>query len=430
MRKVPKGMRASFLLLFMLIMNVFCLSWTTPAHSNWTGPLGPVGGQINALAIDPANPQTIYAGTGDGVFMSTNGGQSWTAVNKSAYVYCLAINPTNPQIVYAGTIGGGVFMSTDGGQSWAAVNSGLTSPWISSIAIDPANPQTIYAGADGGVFMSTDGGQSWTKVNSGLTASTVNCLAIDPANPQIVYVGTSDGVYVNVQLPSADFKASPTSGKAPLADEAVQEIPLDKFKLQPIKEMERSVPSADFDFFEDPTRGCLCAVSVLFKPPQSSAAMWVSDRSWFTTPETLNKFDRMLSVLDGSGDVNNLGLNSCSSFFCWEGDPWISGVFKEIEAPLFPSADKTRAFILRPQGLESNFCVPSRLVILARKDGYFIMIQDEIDDSFTKECWKHPDGKNKLTKYFDKKGLREKAASRSKELAGLFEFRILSDHEK
>jgi|GEM_PF-6151640 len=57
MGKVLKGMRASFLLLFMLIMNVFCLSWTTPAYSNWTGPLGPVGGQINALAIDPANPQ-------------------------------------------------------------------------------------------------------------------------------------------------------------------------------------------------------------------------------------------------------------------------------------------------------------------------------------------------------------------------------------
>jgi hypothetical protein len=213
------------------------------------------------------------------------------------------------------------------------------------------------------------------------------------------------------------------------ADEAVQEIPLDKFKLQPTKEMERSIPSPNFDF-EDPAEDCLCAVSVLFKPPRSSAAMWVSDRSWFTKPEHLKKFDRMLSVLDGNGDVNNLGLNSRDSFFCWEGDPWISGIFKEIEAPLFPSADKTRAFILRPEGFWSNFCVPSRLVILARKDGYFIMIQDAIDDSFTKECREHPGGKDKLSKYFDKKGLREKAASRSKELAGLFEFRILSDHEK
>lgn len=212
-------------------------------------------------------------------------------------------------------------------------------------------------------------------------------------------------------------------------DEAVQEIPLDKFKLQPAKEMERSVPSADFDF-EDPAKVCLCAVSVLFKPPRSSAAMWVSDRSWFHKPEHLKKFDRMLSILDGNGDVNHLGLNTRDSFFCWEGEPWTSGVFKEIEAPLFPSADKTRAFILRPEGFWSNFCVPSHLVILARKDGYFIMIQDEIDDSFTKECWEHPEGKDKLSKYFDKKGLRKKAASRSKELAGLFEFRVLSDHEK
>ena len=212
-------------------------------------------------------------------------------------------------------------------------------------------------------------------------------------------------------------------------DEAVQEIPLDKFKLQPIHEMERSVPSADFDF-EDPAGDCLCAVSVLFKSPRSSAAMWVSDRSWFTRPEHLQKFDRMLSVLDGNGDVNHLGLDSRSSFFCSEGEPWTSGIYKEIEAPLFPSADKARAFILRPESLWSNFCEPSHLVILARKDGYFIMIQDEIDDSFTKKCWEDPDGENNLSKYFDNQGLREKAASRSKELAGLFEFRILSDHEK
>lgn len=211
-------------------------------------------------------------------------------------------------------------------------------------------------------------------------------------------------------------------------DEAVQDISLDKFRLQPIKEMVRSVPSPHFDF--EPAEDCLCAVSVLFKPSRSSAAMWVSNRSWFNKPEHLQKFDRMLSMLDGKEDANYLGLNSCNSFFCWEGDPWISGIFKEIEAPLFPSADKTRAFILRPEGLDSNYCEPSQLVILARKDGYFIMIQDMIDESFTKECWKHPDGKNKVSKYFDKKGLREKAVSRSRELACLFEFRLLSDQEK
>ena len=55
---------------------------------------------------------------------------------------------------------------------------------------------------------------------------------------------------------------------------------------------------------------------------------------------------------------------------------------------MFRSADKTRAFILRPKGFDSNFCPPARLVILARKNGYFVMIQDEIDDSFTKKCWR------------------------------------------
>ena len=111
----------------------------------WTSG-GPYGGDIRALAIDPANPATLYAGTtGGGVFKSTDGGGSWAAVNTgltSVPSYALAIDPTTPATLYAGgTEGGGVFKSTDSGGTWAAANAGLTERYVRALAINPSDPR-------------------------------------------------------------------------------------------------------------------------------------------------------------------------------------------------------------------------------------------------------------------------------------------------
>jgi photosystem II stability/assembly factor-like uncharacterized protein len=76
-------------------------------------------------------------------------------VNSGLTVSTLAVDPQNPRTVYAGTYGRGVFKTTDGGTSWSAVNSGLTTLSVNSLAIDPQNPNTIYAGTGGGVFAIT-----------------------------------------------------------------------------------------------------------------------------------------------------------------------------------------------------------------------------------------------------------------------------------
>jgi len=63
-----------------------------------------------SLAIDPSNPQTLYASTGAGVFKSTNGGANWAASSRGlmdSHVLCLAFGPLG--ILYAGTEGNGVF---------------------------------------------------------------------------------------------------------------------------------------------------------------------------------------------------------------------------------------------------------------------------------------------------------------------------------
>jgi photosystem II stability/assembly factor-like uncharacterized protein len=184
----------------------------------WTSN-GPEGGRINALAIDPLTPTTLYAGTRhSGVFKSTNGGGDWSAVNTgltSISVSALAIDPVTPATLYAGT-GDGVFKSTNGGENWIAVNTGLTN--ISALAIDPAMPTVLYAGTLGGVFKSTNGGENWVAVNTGLTVHYVFALAIDPATPTTLYAGTDyeppPPVSLNADLASESVFKSTNGGES------------------------------------------------------------------------------------------------------------------------------------------------------------------------------------------------------------------------
>jgi len=166
--------------------------------NRWTTN-GPEAGIILALAIDPAIPATLYAGTTRGVFKSTNGGGSWSAINTGlteSNVRALAIDPTPPATIYAGTgdvlDNGGVFKSTNGGDSWSAINTGLTNKTINALGIDPATPATLYAGSYvSGVFKSTNGGDSWSASNAGLTTTGVFALVVDPSAPATLYVGTN-----------------------------------------------------------------------------------------------------------------------------------------------------------------------------------------------------------------------------------------------
>ena len=87
------------------------------------------------------------------MFKSTDGGGNWSAVNTgltNTDVRALAIDPATPATLYAGTYGGGVFKSMNGGGNWTAVNTGLTNTYVFALAIDPATPATLYAGTSGG----------------------------------------------------------------------------------------------------------------------------------------------------------------------------------------------------------------------------------------------------------------------------------------
>ncbi|MCX6159697.1 MAG: T9SS type A sorting domain-containing protein [Ignavibacteriae bacterium] len=127
---------------------------------------------VRALAVSGTN---IFAGTNaSGVFLSTNYGTDWIAVNNgltNLNVNAIAISGTN---LFAGT-DGGVFLSTNNGNTWIAVNNGLTNLYVNGLTVSGIN---LFAATDGGAFLSTNNGTNWTSINNGLTDPLVYFIAV------------------------------------------------------------------------------------------------------------------------------------------------------------------------------------------------------------------------------------------------------------
>ncbi|TCK75578.1 WD40/YVTN/BNR-like repeat-containing protein [Acidipila rosea] len=173
--------------------------------------IGPAisGGRVTAVAGVPGKSEVYYVGAADGgVFRTTDGGVTWKALfqhQSVASIGALAVDPVNPQVIWAGTgeanirndvsFGNGIYKSTDGGTHWK--HMGLDGSFqISRIVIDPHHPDTVLAAAMGspwadsaerGIYRTTDGGATWRKVLYIAPAVGISDLAMDPANPQVLF---------------------------------------------------------------------------------------------------------------------------------------------------------------------------------------------------------------------------------------------------
>ncbi|MCX6339425.1 MAG: YCF48-related protein [Candidatus Aureabacteria bacterium] len=164
------------------------------------GKAGEVSG-VTALAIDPANPQKVFAGSVDGLYICADGGKSWTKGDGalkglSLLPLSIAIDPSNPDMVYAGTLNQAVIKSKDGGKTWQPVEVGAGEKTVTAVAVHPFDSQVVYAGTPDGVFKSKNGGSSWERVLS--QSKVTQSVSVDLVNPEIVYLGTSGGVYKSV----------------------------------------------------------------------------------------------------------------------------------------------------------------------------------------------------------------------------------------
>ncbi len=185
---------------------------------------------VSALAINPQAPDTLYAGTSGthGMFKSTNGGANWTTMNNGLPkdsdsffppVDAFAINPQAPDTLYAGTWGEGVFKSTNGGANWTAMNNGLTNTNVRVLAIDPQIPATLYAGTGGsGVFKLVG-----PVMNISVTTTSVNFGNVNvgqPTNQTITITNqasSTEALAGNVGTLSAPFSVVSGGGAFNLA---------------------------------------------------------------------------------------------------------------------------------------------------------------------------------------------------------------------
>ncbi len=242
-RWVRRFFSPAFLVLAALFLNIAAAQTVPPqmlGAFQWR-LIGPFrGGRTVAVTGVPGGGSTFYFGSVDGgVWKTTDAGVTWTPIFDSqpiASIGALEVAPSNPDVVYAGTgesdirsalsSGDGVYKSSDGGQTWR--NVGLRdSRQISRIVVDPRNADIVYVGALGhaygpndtrGVYKSTDGGATWTHVLDKGPNIGVSDLAIATASPNILFAGTWSthrppwSTYAPLQAPGGGLYRTTDSG--------------------------------------------------------------------------------------------------------------------------------------------------------------------------------------------------------------------------
>ncbi|MEA5111038.1 hypothetical protein SDC9_26461 [bioreactor metagenome] len=218
---------ASLIALFFLFFSIFALPEGFSQKKNKTPEpdtlksgsfsglkfrsIGPAfsSGRIADFAVNPGNNAEYYVAVASGhIWKTVNAGTTWEPVfdNYGSYsIGCLAMDPGNPNVIWAGTgennhqralgYGDGVYKTIDGGKSWK--NMGLKeSRQIGMIAIDPRNTDVVYVAAEGsvwgpggerGLYKTTDGGKTWNKVLNISEHTGVNNVIMDPRNPDVLY---------------------------------------------------------------------------------------------------------------------------------------------------------------------------------------------------------------------------------------------------
>jgi photosystem II stability/assembly factor-like uncharacterized protein len=151
----------------------------------------------------PTRPEVIFAGTTEGLWLSTDNGkpESWRRMTAPRVVInTIAIHPDRPDRVLLGADDVGVLISVDGGESYEGSNAGFINRQVRAVIADKAERGRIYAGvifdrANGGLFISEDGGVTWSQSMNGMGVRDVYSLYQSDSNPATIYAGTNHGLF-------------------------------------------------------------------------------------------------------------------------------------------------------------------------------------------------------------------------------------------
>jgi photosystem II stability/assembly factor-like uncharacterized protein len=185
------------------------------------------GSQVWALAVHPAEPGVLLAGTDSGVYRLDHAAQQWTHLPSpmdDRLVTALAFSPDNPNIILAGTQPSAIFRSDNGGETWAAIDTGMK-PFVASgffkgeqpiasaakppglvrhwtrvtqITFDPKDTDLVWAGVEiDGAWRSRDGGKSWTRTSQGFKNEDIHGLAVVRDGGRVLLATTAGGLHMS-----------------------------------------------------------------------------------------------------------------------------------------------------------------------------------------------------------------------------------------
>lgn len=199
---------------------------------------------IGAIAVAESDPNVIYVGTGeaavrgvmtthgDGVYKSTDAGQTWKHIGleKSMHISAINIHPNDPEVVYVAVQGDpyspsadkGVYKSIDGGKTWNKIHFVDENSGVSDLSMDMNNPRILYAafwdnqrkpwfvrsgGPGSGIWKTADSGETWEKLTEGLPKAVMGKIGVSVSR------ANSDRVYAIIESEEGGLYRSDDKGK-------------------------------------------------------------------------------------------------------------------------------------------------------------------------------------------------------------------------
>ena len=164
------------------------------------------GKSIRALALHKGDSKVVVVGALDGVYRSKDGGDTWERLSPAhsadiKNIESIAVDPKDPNTVYAGTWHL-AWKTSDAGANWQHINKGMIDDSdVFSVIVDHDSPSVVFASACSGIYRSENGGNLFTKIQGiPFSARRTRVLKQDPTNENIVYAGTTEGLWKSTDL--------------------------------------------------------------------------------------------------------------------------------------------------------------------------------------------------------------------------------------